>query len=359
VTTTVFVATKSDARARGRELGLAQRGRIQAVWRIYQQIFAAYGLGEGLVREVADDALAAVVAWAPSYAEEIAGLAAGAGLEAWELAAVNARSEVLARYRAPMAGECSTAVFLPAGAPPRTIQTWDWHEGLRGLTGVWQLQPRPGHTVKTFTEVGLLGKIGVNSAGLGLHFNLLQHDADGEVNGIPVHLLARRVLDDATDLDSAEEILGAAPGVSASVALTVVSRARGRSEAATFEVSPAGIRRVEPSADGLLLHTNHFLHPDLAVHERLGRTEPDTYARHRRLLERAALLRSPNIGDRAAAMVSHQEDGAGLCAHPGAPGDLTARSQTLITIALDPEKGRLLFRDGNPCLAGSDPWTEV
>jgi isopenicillin-N N-acyltransferase-like protein len=353
MSTTLFRSAATGPGQRGRELGLAFAEPVRATWETYEGIFAAYELSIEVVREVAEGTYAEVVGWAPQLADEIAGIADGAGLALWQVAALNARSEVLARYRAPIAAECSTAVFVPPGASPRTIQTWDWHEGLAGLTVAWQLEPRPAWTVKTFTELGLLGKIGVNSAGLGLHFNLLRHDADGERHGVPVHLIARRILDEAADLDEAEAIIGSARA-SASVALTVVTR----DDAATFEVSPGGVRRLAPDADGLLLHTNHFLHPDLARHERHAADDPDTYDRLKRLQERSALLAEPDLAQRATAMLSHEEDGAALCCHAGAPGDITERWQTLITIGLDVDAGLLTFRDGNPCET-VEPWVEV
>jgi isopenicillin-N N-acyltransferase like protein len=353
MSTTLFRSAEAETGERGRELGRAFGELIRATWETYEGIFAAYELSIDVVREVAEGTYAEVVLWAPHLADEIAGIADGAGLATWQVAALNARSEVLARYRAPIPGECSTAVFVPAGESPRTLQTWDWHEGLQGLTLLWQFDPRPGHTVKTFTEYGVLGKIGVNSAGLGLHFNLLKHDADGEELGVPVHVIARRVLEEASNLAEAEHLIRSAR-VSASVALTVVSR----DAAATFEVSPGGVRRLEPDAEGLLLHTNHFLHPDLARHERHSADDPDTYHRLQRLQERSALLADPDLAKRANAMVSHQEDGAALCCHPGAPGDITERWQTLITIGLDVDAGRLTFRDGNPCET-VEPWVEV
>ena len=354
MSTTLFRSAATGPGERGRELGIAFSERIRTTWETYEGIFAAYELSIEVVREVAEGTCAEVAVWAPQLAEEIAGIADGAGLATWQVAALNARSEVLGRYRAPIPGECSTSVFVPDGEPPRTVQTWDWHEGLQGLTLLWQFDPRPGHTVKTFTECGVLGKIGVNSAGLGLHFNLLRHDADGEELGVPVHLIARRVLEEASNLARAEQIIRSAR-VSASVALTVVSR----DGAATFEVSPGGVRRLAPDADGLLLHTNHFLHPDLARHERHDADDPDTFHRLQRLQERSSLLAEPDLAKRAAAMVSHEEDGAALCCHPGAPGDIAERWQTLITIGLDVDAGRLAFRDGNPCETLTDPWVEV
>lgn len=353
MSTTLFASTATEPHERGRELGRTFAVQLGQTWRAYQDIFSAYDLTPALVREVAEGSFDAARSWAPDLAAEIVGIAEGAGLETWEVAALNARSEVLACYRVPTPGECSTAIFVPDGETPRSIQTWDWHQGLIGLTLLWQFEPRPGWTVKTFTELGLLAKIGVNSAGVGVHFNLLKHDADGGTAGVPVHLVARRILDSASDLDEAEAIIRSAR-VSASVALTVADR----EDAATFEVSPGGVRRVGPNADGLVLHTNHFLDPDLVPHERLDPDQPGSYTRLERLRERSALLTEPDLARRATAMLSHEEDGAPLCCHPGPTDDITERWATLITIGLDVDKGRVTYRDGKPCQAG-DAWVEV
>lgn len=203
---TFFVSPPADHRERGRLLGTTWRDDICATWFGYQRFFALHELDDALVRETAERSLDATADWAPGLAEEIAGIAAGSGLELWTVAALNARSEVLARYRPVVPGECSTAAFLPESGPPRTIQTWDWYEQMTDVKLVWQYEPAPGRTVKTLTEFGILGKIGVTDQGLGLHFNLLQHDADGRQDGVPVHVIARRILDEATSLAHAEQL---------------------------------------------------------------------------------------------------------------------------------------------------------
>ena len=350
MTVTIFTSPPDDNVGRGKTLGRTWRGEIERTWRGYQRFFAAHGLKPAVVREVGERTLDNVAAWAPHLADEIAGVAAGAGLEAWEAAALNARSEVLARYRPVTPGECSTAVYLPDGGPPRTIQTWDWHEQMTDAKLVWQYEPCPGRTVKTLTEFGMLGKIGVTNRGLGLHFNLLQHDTDGKQDGIPVHLVARRILDEADDLAAAEEIARAAR-VSASVALTVVTYDGARADGCTFELSPAGMDRIPVRPDGFLLHTNHFLDPVLATGERLAVVDPDTYARQEELNRRVADLRAAQIADRAAALVQHREDGSALCCHPYGDDPLTGHWQTLLVIGIEVEQGRLVFRDGFPCAA--------
>ena len=189
-----------DPHARGTAIGTAWRERIGAGWQAYERLFGAAGAGPRLQREVAERSLERTRSWAPALADEITGIAAGAGLEPWRVAALNARTEVLAAAGAATAGECSTFVVAPpGGGPPRTIQTWDWYEDLRDNVLLLTVETGPGGAVHLFTEFGIVGKIGVNEAGLGLHFNILHHAADGGAPGVPVHVVARRILDDASD----------------------------------------------------------------------------------------------------------------------------------------------------------------
>jgi isopenicillin-N N-acyltransferase-like protein len=358
MTVPVHISTEDDGRARGRALGDTWRADIQATWAGYERFFAVHDLDRDVVRTVGEHTLETVAAWAPQLADEIAGIAEGAALEPWQAAALNARSEVLARYRPSTPGECSTAVHLPAGAPPRTIQTWDWHDRMGAVTLVRGYVPRPGRTVKTVTEFGMLAKIGVTSDGVGLHFNLLQHDTDGTGGGVPVHLIARRILDEAGDLDEAEEIARSAR-VSASVALTVVTYDGTQAQGCTLEVSPAGVARLRVRPDGFLLHTNHFLDPVLATGERLGPVNPDTYARHEELERRTSALCAGDIADRAAALVQHQEDGSALCCHPTGDDPITSRWQTLLTVGLDVDQGALVLQGGNPCTHSRQGWVRI
>ncbi|WP_113698677.1 C45 family autoproteolytic acyltransferase/hydolase [Nonomuraea lactucae] len=265
----------------------------------------------------------------------------GAGLRAWQIGALNARTEILAasavRNGASVSrAECSTAVHLPHdGTAPHTIQTWDWHDHLRDVRLVWAYQPRPGHQVRTFTELGVLAKIGLNSRGIGVHFNILEHDSDTDEIGVPVHLVARRILDEAGAVDEARDIAASAH-TSASTAITVVGFDQGHAQAVCLELSPSGLGEVRPEGDGTLVHTNHFLDPDLARGDRVF-NEADSHDRLAALSERRVALRSADLTDRAAALSSHAPDGAALCAHPAEGAPMTSRWETLMTISLDLE----------------------
>ncbi|TGN65760.1 peptidase C45 [Nocardioides eburneiflavus] len=353
--TAVVRTDAADPRTRGYELGATSP--VGRVWDTYKAIFAENGVTH-LAHDVAEASFDRVQDWAPDLAEEMLGIAEGSGLLPWNIAALNARSEILAHAVTRLPGECSTAVFLPSSGAPRTIQTWDWHEALADLTVAWQLRSSSGATVKTLTECGIVGKIGVSRAGLGVHFNLLRHGSDSGDPGVPVHVLARRVLDEAVDVDSAEAIIGSAP-VSSSVALTVIAFDGRRATGACFEVAPTGVSRMDANPDGFLRHTNHFIDTSLSQGRRPSPLEPDSRARLIRLAAKAPELTSEDLRARTAAMLSHTSDGAAICRHPGRPDDPSQRWRTLVTISLDLERSQLRYRDGNLCDTTADDWLEI
>ncbi|MEV4564446.1 C45 family peptidase [Nonomuraea sp. NPDC049419] len=345
-----FSSSQTEPRLRGKELGAHLRKHIAANYAGYTDLFAVAGATPAQVRAWGERALDRSAGWAPNLAEEMAGIAAGAGLEPWQVAVVNARTEILAAIDAIGHGECSTSVVLPESGPPRTVQTWDWHDHLRDAPILWELEPRPGHVVRTFTEAGALAKIGVGTAGLGVHFNILRHDSDTADLGVPVHLIARRILDEAATVEEAAGIARSAR-VSASTVITVVTE----SDAGSIEISPAGVAVIPPGPDGVLLHCNHFLDADLAVGERHATQRPGTYDRFRHLSDHVEGLSQEDQNARALAMLSHAP-GAPVCAHPDLTQPLNQRWETLATIGLDLPAGRLRVHQGGPCQVTEATW---
>ncbi|WP_210492761.1 C45 family peptidase [Patulibacter sp. SYSU D01012] len=347
----VFASAEHDPHARGRALGAAFAGPLARQWAGYEELFLASGATPATIRQVGGEALERTQAWAPALAAEIGGVADGSGLAAWQLGALNGRTEVLAAVGAASRAECSTFVALGGtGTAPRTIQTWDWHDHLADGLLAARIEPRPGHRVRLFTELGIVGKIGVSSAGLGLHFNILGHAADGGETGVPVHVVARRILDEATTLDEAEAIARSA-AVSASTILTVVTFDGTRGAVRGLELSPAGLAVLGPDDDGVLVHTNHFLDPELARGERHAPTDPGSLGRLDELRLRADALRAADdLTARATAMLDHR-DASPLCCHPDPGAPRGERWQTLVTASLDLAAGELVLQEGGPCAA--------
>lgn len=207
---------------------------------------------------------------APDLVAEVTGIAAGAGVPLDALLAMQARTELLG------GAECSLI-----GAPGRIEQTWDWHPDVVPL--VWVVEQPGGRWFCTLTEAGMLGKIGLSSAGLCFGLNFLRCSLDGGVDGVPVHVLLRRLLDRTDSAADALALLDTAR-VNASSCITIASA----SEVVAVELSPGGSRTVRADP---LLHTNHFLAGLTTGVDLEAVEEPSTLARLA-ALERTRSLRS-------------------------------------------------------------------
>lgn len=341
-----FTSTTTDPAVRGAELGAAFGAQYRRTAELYLGHFAELGIAEAEVRGIAERSHAALAAWAPGLSAEAEAIAAAAGMEPWRVAAVGARTEVLAVAPPRAVSECSTAVHVSAADPAESIQTWDWHDHLVPEALLLAFVAANGLRVKTFTEFGTAAKIGVNSAGLGLHFNILSHRTDSAMGGVPVHAIARRVLEEARSLDEAEEIAASAR-ISASTVLTVFESRPNGSRAASLELSPTGVRAVEPGADGWLFHTNHFLDPILAGGDTMP-ADSTTAERFAHLDRVRGSLAGLDPADRALAACGGLGADADICVSP----DLTLPSVdqwgTLLTITVDPVEFALDVFPGAP-----------
>ncbi|BAN49617.1 C45 family peptidase [Metapseudomonas resinovorans] len=342
-----FVTDTSNPQTRGRQIGERWAEQIRQTVSLYLDFFNQVDVAPERVRHLGEASLGALEAWSPNLAEEVAGIALGADLPFWQLAALNARTEILAVMPTPPEGECSTAVYAPRGAQaPRSIQTWDWHDSLVPDGLLLQFPGSAGLSVKLFTEFGMLGKIGVNSAGLGLHFNILHHGSDNDSAGVPVHAIARRLLEEARSVDEAIALARSAR-VSASTVLTVFSRHDRSPRAASIELAPQATAVVLPGEDGWITHTNHFLAPELVPDERTLDVST-TYARLEHVNAHRAAMTGANLASRAEAMCGGLGDSAPICFIPDLALPPTERWETLLTIGIDTEGFALDYAAATP-----------
>ncbi len=318
----------------------------------YDQLFAAAGLQPARARQLALAARDALAGWAPDLCAELDCLAEASGEPVWRIHAVNARTELLAAAGAASRGECSTV----AGANSDTgtsamigAQTWDWH---RELAGGWAVLHYPNTHLPfvTLTELGLLGKIGINSAGLGVLFNILSHRSDTGDGGVPVHAVARRILDSAENVEAAISILRGAP-LAASSCFTLLDATR----LACLEASPAGVAELPPARWSV--HTNHFQDPGLAAGALPIGPESDSLPRHAVLSARTTESPSAVAAEGLADLLcAHEPDGAAVCCHAQADAPLGSGWQTLATVGLEPASRRMSVLAGGPCGLPEQRW---
>lgn len=345
-----FTSTALTPFQRGIEFGSLHREEVNRTVASYRRVFAARATRPFDVARWGEAAWQAIRERAPDAAEEIAGIAEGAGLPVAEVAVLNARTELLAIADPAGVHECSTVVVLRQGRAPVAVQTWDWFNAMSQGWLHWTIPYPDGRVVSTVTEYGVLAKIGVNSAGVGVLFNLLHHARDAEDTvGFPVHLLSRHMLETCSRVEDALTVARSVT-TSASTSLTVVDDAGG---AQSIELYPGGLGVVEPSK-GLLVRTNHFLSQDGSrgcTAEAIG---PGSRLRRDKLL---AALGDPERHATASTVVEAMLDHAavgGVCAHPDSATDPVLAHATLATVVADVVASTLQVRPGGPCA-----WSEV
>ena len=343
-----FTSSVLPPHERGVELGRRFAAEIADTVARYRRLFATRADRPFDIDEWSDRAWRTIERVAPVHADEIAGIAEGAGLTVQQLASINARTEILVAANPTGQTECSTVISLPPGRPPVAVQTWDWYDAMSDGWFTWTIPHPDGRVVQTVTEFGMLAKIGVNDRGVGVMLNMLHHrnDADavatGEI-GHPVHLLSRAILDDAASVGEAVAI-ASAPHTSASTSLTLVDD---RGGAVSVELFPGGPGLLE-ATDGVLVRTNHFV-SDAGRDGCLASTiSVSTRLRREHLVEEFAQRQPLTAADVTAAMTHHLPDG-GVCRHPLTDTDPVLWHRTLATVAIDATSRTLDVHENGPC----------
>jgi hypothetical protein len=268
----------------------------------------------------------------PDIAEEVHGLAAGAGITVEDAYLLQCRREAM---HAAFAGGCTT--IATAGAHPCIAQTIDLPGRFADLAVVLtsRLEAR---TIVQLTFAGLLGYVGINDKGLAVGLNMVI--AGTWRPGIPPYLITRRLL----ELGSVEECIAELRRLprASSRCYTLVDAHR----ICQVEATPDDLAVIEGEE---LLHTNHCLSGGMVdLGHVLQRRE--SRRRYERVCAEFARSRDPDDSGDAQAerlfgiLTSHGE--APICIH--GDGD-PRRSETVAAVVLQTSQRRMLARRGNPC----------
>lgn len=249
-----IVDCAGNARRRGQAHGEALRGVIAAkVERWREAIGEAYGTPASLFLPrflEATDFRAAIAAHTPDLADEVVGIAEGAGLPEETAYALQLMDEEWWWGRSN-AVHCSSLAVAPAdGKPALVAQTMDlprWHDGAQALLRIQGAD----HQSLLFTSAGMIGLMGVSGRGLGICVNTLSQLAVNPY-GLPVAFVMRGALAQGS-VAAAADFLDRVPHASGQN-----YQLGDRSEARTFECSAGGAVQV-PFSNGCSPHTNHPL----------------------------------------------------------------------------------------------------
>ena len=161
--------------------------------------------------------------------------------------ALNVRTEIA--YG--LARDGCTAIFWKTETSSFLAQNWDWQEEQRENLINLSISQKGKPAISMITEAGIIGKIGLNSKGVGVCLNAIR--AEGvDFHRLPCHLALRRSLE-STSTEEAVVALRKA-GLASACHILVADSA----SAIGLECSHADIIELA-TEDGVLTHTNHYI----------------------------------------------------------------------------------------------------
>ena len=313
---------------RGKQHGEQLSAEIAKTIDFYLSIF---GLSETEILQHADFFRNIIDEFNPAYREEIDGIAQGASVNPLWIVALNARTEILSRTTAA-SNECTAVYFT---GPSILAQNWDWGKALEPLTVLMKIVQPDGHVILMITEPGIIGKIGMNNAGLGVCLNILTL---GKVlDGLPVHLILRAILDCKT-LAQVDSLLAKySEGKASNI---IVADASGNG----FDMEFCGENsyRLVPESD-YLLHTNHYLSKPINSDQ-----DPDFSSSYARF-NKATQILSDNKERSVESMcdlLSDESDRSLPIYREYLPDDSVHELGTICTIVMELAQQKMLIRKG-------------
>ena len=328
--------------------GRALRGEIQHNINVYFQRFEEeVGLSPAEVVERSRAYEDAIEQKNPHYYAAMQGVAEGSGTDLTVVTALNIRYELL-YYEFGVADGCTSFALAPERAEARQLfigQNWDWIPQVKGA--LLHATYEDGLQTLSFTEAGIVGgKIGMNSARLGLAINGLTSTADDwQSFHTPFHVRCYDILRQRSFEEALAVITDEKRACSANF---VIAQAPDR--LVNVEAAPEVL--YEPELDeGVFVHANHFVDPEAAgvVEPPEDEHRPQSYERHARL---STLLHDrPTFGveEVKARLRDHQGHPNSVCRHPDTTDAEYDQYATVTSAIMELDSLTMFVSDGPPC----------
>ena len=319
----------------GFQHGKSLASKIHRNIKFYRSIFLNNLGNEAQVLKAAQRHKDQIKSYNPDYITEIDHIALGAEIsEPLWLYAMNARTELTLTKGF---NECTAVVF-----PGHQIigQTWDWAVSVEDNFVIMEIQLPSGHKILQLTEAGIIGKIGLNSSGLGQTLNILW-STDNILAGVPIHIVLREVLESKT-LEEAKKAIKRSGGGTAS---NIIVSQDGGAFDAEFTADDTYIHYVQENA---YVHTNHYLHCPKPIE--IAETDTaNSSTRHKTALDKFSSLQEYSVAEMMA-ILSDRSKGTNSILSENKPDTFEVLGDigTLATIVMDLENRSMQVRKGNP-----------
>ena len=331
----------------GRQIGEAMREEIKELVELVVQGFNKMARPTGLAISLTEAVRLAAGTipfaqrYAPNSMEELQGTAEAAGLPIEQLMVINARN-ILGLGEVACT---SVMVSADASATGRGMvgQNWDNDPALEPFSVVLIRRPTGKPSFMNWTQPGIIGYLGFNSQGMGVCLNAL--NGPSHRDGIPWYFTVRALLEQSS-LDGAVAALKRARRTISANAAMITPQG-----VADIEATPECVRLLRAGREGLLVHTNHCLHPDLLVHNEtyagaiFGQSVPRKSRAESMLHERDGPTTLETVKH---ILRDHEGYPTSICRHPNQDPS-TGWHRSVVSMIVEPAASRMHLTRGNPC----------
>ncbi len=322
-----LIQLEGTAYERGRHYGLCAADSIRRNAEAYRILLEHHtGQKQEAISRAARAFGPVIEAHAPDLLLEMRGIADGAGCDLLDILLVNARSELLTHV-----DECTALAAAPEVTYNGQVllgQNWDWATSVEPEPVLLQIRQPQKPEILTLVEAGQVGKIGLNSAGLGVCLNFLGHADTG--HGLPVHVILRQMLGCEPLGAAIREAYRVPRGGAANILLAHAS-----GEILDLELTATDVDFVYGDA-GWLVHTNHFESLRLRGGDTgisISMSTLARAARARRLLSTTARQKQVKFDTFHRILTDHAHGAYAICRHADpeeAPLEQTATRASII-----------------------------
>ncbi|GAB1826599.1 MAG: acyl-CoA--6-aminopenicillanic acid acyl-transferase [Burkholderiales bacterium] len=326
---------------RGKAYGMAVKEAVRRNIVFYKMIFKTFSnISWEKAMATSKKFLPYIEKFCPGAIEEMKGVASGADLPFEEILTLNCRSEIM--FAA--SDGCTAVAFLKEQTTGGSVllgQTWDWFMPARENTCILKIRQEKAPDILMVAEAGLIGGKGLNSCGIGLCLNAVSIGSGKE--GVPLHLIMRNILN-ATLPTEALDCIAHVPRAG-SATLTIGS-AEDLVMAVEYSPNEFDVLMAEEEP---LAHTNHFLSPLIAPHDK-GKAGPlSTYTRLNTVRRKIKKLgKADGLNAVYSLLTSHEFFPESLCYHEDVR-DSGLRACTIYSMVMDLNSKTLLISNGHPC----------
>lgn len=190
------------SRERGYEHGTILSERIDKAIKIYREQFSTQkNFNEKFILNLCEKYYQGISAFSNDYIEEINSIAIASKQDPLWIVALNSRLEILNHLAFGTINECTV---LYDRQTCQLAENWDWIEDFEHLVFVNYIK---SSEILQMTEPGVLGKVGLNSYGIGVTLNFVTPITQSKnPSNIPLHISLRTVLDQAKTFQEALDI---------------------------------------------------------------------------------------------------------------------------------------------------------